>query len=97
MGVACSTFDIHDSGFNLLTHAEGSHDVGLVDRRHAAPLVVPGVLKGVLRDTSAGVLCDQFDALNDAVYDLQHARQEIHHTDRTRATAAAGLRSACSL
>lgn len=49
-----------------------SHDVGLVDGRHAGSLVVSGVFKGVLCDASAGVLRDQLDALNDAVHDLRH-------------------------
>ena len=42
-----------------------------MDGRHAVPLVVSGVLEGVLSDASAGVLSDQFDALDDAVHDLQ--------------------------
>lgn len=48
-----------------------SHDVGFVDGRHTASLVVSGVFEGVLCDASAGVLGDQFDALNDAINDLQ--------------------------
>ena len=52
-----------------------SHDVGFVDRRHAAPLVVPGVLEGVLSDASAGVLRDQLDALHHAVHDLPRQRK----------------------
>lgn len=42
-----------------------------MDRRHAASLVVSGVLEGVLSDASAGVLCDQLDALDHAIHNLQ--------------------------
>lgn len=51
------------------------HDVGFVDGRHAASLVVSGVFEGVLGDASAGVLSDQLDALNDAVDDLRQRDQ----------------------
>lgn len=53
-----------------------SHDVGFVDGRHAVSLVVSGVFEGVLSDASAGVLSNQFDALNDAVDDLQEEDEE---------------------
>ncbi len=57
-----------------------------MDGCHAASLVVPGVFKGVLCDASAGVLRDQFDALNDAVDDLQEAERGCHecsHLERS--------------
>lgn len=42
--------------------------------RDAVPLVVSGVLEGVLGDTSTGVFRDEFDALNYAVNDLQEKK-----------------------
>lgn len=56
------------------TEQSYSHDVGFVNSRHAVPLVVPGVLEGVLSDAPAGVLSDQLDALDDAVDDLRHKK-----------------------
>lgn len=61
---------------NFLLLLSDSHDVGFVDGHHAVSLVVSGVFKGVLSDASAGVLCDQFDALNDAINDLQQGEGE---------------------
>jgi len=48
-----------------------------VDGRHAASLVVSGIFKGVLCNASAGVLGDQFYALNDAVDDLKQEEKSI--------------------
>ena len=46
------------------------HNVCFVNSSHAASLVVPGVLKGVLSNASAGVLCDQLDALHHTIHNL---------------------------
>lgn len=55
-----------------------------MDGGHARSFVVPGVLEGVLSDASAGVLGDQFDALNNAVDDLRQQkdkkRTEVTHS-----------------
>lgn len=54
-----------------MLHRLHSHDIGFVNGRHTGSLVVSGVFKGIFSDASAGVLCDQFDALHNAVYDLK--------------------------
>lgn len=64
-----------------VTHAHArtdSHDVCLVHGRHTAALVVSGVLEGVLCDASAGVLRDQFDALDDTINNLPpHGKRTV--------------------
>mmetsp|Transcript_4585 Transcript_4585/g.16054 ORF Transcript_4585/g.16054 Transcript_4585/m.16054 type:complete len:283 (+) Transcript_4585:1653-2501(+) len=46
------------------------HDVGLVDRRHLLPSILPRVLEGILRDPRARLLRDDLEGLHDAGNDL---------------------------
>lgn len=47
------------------------HDIGLVNRGDAGPLIVPRVLKRILRDTLARLFCDEFNTLDDSVHNLK--------------------------
>ena len=51
-----------------------SHDVGFVHCRDVAPVVVPRVFKGKLRNTLARRLGDELDTLHNSIHDLKERK-----------------------
>lgn len=51
-----------------------SHDVGFMHGRDVAPVVVPGVFKGKLRNALARRLGDELDTLHNSIHDLKEKK-----------------------
>lgn len=47
------------------------HYVGLVNGGDTGPLIISGILKGILSDAFAGLLCNELDTLHNSINNLK--------------------------
>lgn len=60
----------------VLGHETNLHDVGLVNSGDTGPLIIPGVLEGILSDALAGLLCNELDTLHHSINNLKRYTKE---------------------
>lgn len=57
-------------------HVINLHYIGLVNSGHAGPLIIPGILKGILSDAFTGLLCNELDTLHNTINNLKECWTE---------------------
>lgn len=60
----------------VLGHEINLHDVGLVNSGDTGPLIIPGVLEGILSNALAGLLCNELDTLHHSINNLKRYTKE---------------------